>query len=138
MLFRSHIPIDVQAQNIDLLSASAHKLGGPKGVGFLYIRRGVKLRSFVHGGAQERGRRAGTENVPGIVGFGKAVELAMEELSQNMEREGRLRDHLIERILTEVPYARLTGSSKMRLPGSASFVFQFLDTVTCGYSLTDE
>ena len=123
----AHIPIDVQAQNIDLLSASAHKLGGPKGVGFLYIRRGVKLRSFVHGGAQERGRRAGTENVPGIVGFGKAVELAMEELSQNMEREGRLRDHLIERVLTEVPYARLTGSSKMRLPGSASFVFQFLE-----------
>lgn len=121
------VPIDVEAMHIDMLSASGHKLNGPKGIGFLYIRKGLKLRSFIHGGAQERKRRAGTENVPGIVGLGKAVEIAMQTLPERMERETKLRDHLIDRVLAEIPYARLNGHRTKRLPNNANFCFQFIE-----------
>ena len=104
-----HIEIDVDKMNIDMLSASGHKLGGPKGIGLMYIRKGVKIRSFVHGGAQERARRAGTHNVPGIVGFGKAAELADNSLRERAAYETELRDYLIHRVLTEIPYSRLNG-----------------------------
>lgn len=121
------VPINVDELNIDMLSASAHKLNGPKGIGFLYIRKGLKLRSFVHGGAQERRRRAGTENVPGIVGFGKAVEIAMATMEERTKKESELRDHLMERILAEVPFVRVNGDKKLRLPNNANFSFQFIE-----------
>ena len=113
------LPINVDELHIDMLSSSGHKLNGPKGIGFLYIRKGVKIRSFVHGGAQERKRRAGTENVPGIVGYGKAAEIAAKEIE--------LRDHLIDRVLAEVPYTRLNGHRTNRLPNNANFSFQFVE-----------
>lgn len=122
-----HIPIHVDAMNIDMLSASAHKLYGPKGVGMLYIRKGIKIRSFLHGGAQERRRRAGTLNVPGIVGFGKAAELAGKTMEQRMAKESSIRDELIERILTEIPFSRLNGHRTDRLPGNAHFCFRFVE-----------
>ncbi|WMJ88508.1 cysteine desulfurase NifS [Anaerocolumna sp. MB42-C2] len=121
------LAIDVNELNIDMLSASGHKLNGPKGIGFLYIRKGLKLKSFVHGGAQERHRRAGTENVPAIVGFGKAVEIAMETLKDRQQKEIELRDKLIKRILSEVPYVRLNGHRTKRLPNNANFSFQFIE-----------
>lgn len=121
------INIDVQDMNIDMLSASGHKLNGPKGIGFLYIRKGLKLRSLIHGGGQERHRRAGTENVPAIVGFGKAVEIAMATLKERQEKEIELREYLIEQILDKVPYVRLNGSRKDRLPNNANFSFQFIE-----------
>ena len=123
----AHVPIDVDALNIDMLSASAHKLNGPKGIGFLYIRKGVKIRSFVHGGQQERGRRAGTENVPSIIGFGKATELASAAVEENRRIETKLRDHLIQRVLAEIPYAYLNGHPTERLPGNANFCFRFIE-----------
>lgn len=122
-----HLPIHVEEMNIDMLSASAHKLNGPKGVGFLYIRRGLKLRSFLHGGAQERQRRAGTHNVAGIVGMGKAAETAFREMDKRSAYVTELRDHLIGRILAEVPYTRLNGDRQKRLPGNASFCFRFIE-----------
>ena len=121
------LPIQVDDCHIDMLSASGHKLNGPKGIGFLYIRRGVKIRSFIHGGAQERKRRAGTENVPGIVGLGKAVERAVGTMEERTETERRLRDYLIDRVLKEIPYARLNGHRSQRLPGNANFSFQFIE-----------
>lgn len=121
------IPIDVNELNIDMLSSSGHKLNGPKGIGFLYIRKGVKIRSFIHGGAQERKRRAGTENVPGIVGFGKAVEIAIATMDKRIKQETELRDYLIDRILAEVPYTRLNGDRERRLPNNANFSFQFIE-----------
>ena len=121
------LPIHVDACHIDMLSASGHKLNGPKGIGFLYIRKGVKIRSFVHGGAQERKRRAGTENVPGIVGFGKAVERDMNSMEERTAKEREVRDYLIERVLTEIPYCRLNGDRTKRLPNNANFSFQFLE-----------
>lgn len=121
------IPIDVNELNIDMLSASGHKLNGPKGIGFLYIRKGLKLKSFIHGGGQERHRRAGTENVPGIVGFGKAVEIAMATLEERQKKEIELRDRLIKRVLSEIPYVRLNGHRTMRLPNNANFSFQFIE-----------
>ena len=121
------LPIDVEKENIDLLSASGHKLNGPKGIGFLYIRKGLKLRSFIHGGGQERKRRAGTENVPGIVGFGKAVELAVAGMDAKIKKETELRDYLINRVLTEIPYVRLNGHRTLRLPNNANFSFQFIE-----------
>ncbi len=121
------LPIDVKELGIDMLSASGHKLNGPKGIGFLYIKNGLKLRSFVHGGGQERKRRAGTENVPGIVGFGRAVEIAASNLKERTEREIELRDYLIERVLKEVPYTRLNGHRKNRLPNNANLSFQFIE-----------
>ena len=121
------LPINVDELNIDMLSASGHKLNGPKGIGFLYIRKGVKIRSFIHGGAQERKRRAGTENVPGIVGLGKAVEIAVATMDERIKKETELRDHLIDRILAEIPYTRLNGDRDCRLPNNANFSFQFIE-----------
>lgn len=121
------IPIRVDEMNIDMLSASGHKFNGPKGVGFLYIKKGLKLKSFIHGGQQERGRRAGTENVPGIVGIAKACEIAMTEMEERMKKETELRDYLIERILKEIPYTRLNGHSRKRLPNNVNISFQFVE-----------
>lgn len=121
------LPIHVDELNIDMLSSSAHKLNGPKGIGFLYIRKGVKIRSFIHGGAQERKRRAGTENVPGIVGYGAAVERAMKTMEARTARERELRDYLIDRVLREIPYTRLNGHRTNRLPNNANFSFQFIE-----------
>ena len=124
------IPLDVNAMNIDMLSSSGHKLNGPKGIGFLYIRSGIKLGSFIHGGQQERGRRAGTENVPGIVGMGKAAELAMLSMEDRMKQETDIRDHIIHRILSEIPYSRLNGHDKDRLPNNVNVSFQFVEGET--------
>ena len=121
------IPIDVEELNIDMLSASGHKLNGPKGVGFLYIRKGVKIRNLIHGGGQERARRAGTENVPGIVGLGKAVEMAMSTMKEREAHETKLRDYLIDRVMAEIPYTRLNGHRDKRLPNNANFSFQFIE-----------
>lgn len=122
-----HVPINVDEYHIDMLSTSGHKINGPKGIGFLYIRTGVKIRSFVHGGGQERKRRAGTENVPGIVGYGKAVEIAMATLEERTRYESELRDYLIDRVMAEVPYTRLNGHRTTRLPNNANFAFQFIE-----------
>ncbi len=121
------VPINVDEYNIDMLSASGHKLNGPKGIGFLYIRKGLKVRSFVHGGGQERKRRAGTENVPGIVGIGTATERAMRTMKERTQKEIELRDYLIGRILEEVPYTRLNGHPSKRLPNNANFSFRFIE-----------
>ncbi|KLU73160.1 MAG: hypothetical protein RHS_0973 [Robinsoniella sp. RHS] len=121
------LPINVDECHIDMLSASGHKLNGPKGIGFLYIRKGVKIRSFVHGGAQERKRRAGTENVPGIVGLGAAVQRAVDTMEVRTAQEIKLRNHLIERVLKEVPYTRLNGHHTLRLPNNVNFSFQFVE-----------
>lgn len=122
-----HLPIQVDEYQIDMLSASGHKINGPKGIGFLYIRTGVKIRSFIHGGAQERKRRAGTENVPGIVGFGKAAQIAMDTMEERKKKEESLRDYLIERVLAEVPYTRVNGHRTNRLPNNCNFAFQFIE-----------
>ena len=112
------IPLDVQALQVDLLSASAHKLNGPQGVGLLYIRRGLQLPPLLHGGAQERGRRAGTENLAGIVGFARAAELAVETMAERSARERELRDHMIRRLTTEIPACCLNGDPVKRLPNN--------------------
>ena len=122
-----HVPINVDELNIDMMSASGHKINGPKGIGFLYIRTGVKIRSFIHGGAQERKRRAGTENVPGIVGFGKAAEIAAANMEERIKYESELRDYLMDRVIAEIPYARINGSRENRLPNNANFSFQFIE-----------
>ena len=119
--------LDVDECNIDILSSSGHKINGPKGIGFLYIRKGVKIRSFVHGGAQERKRRAGTENVPGIVGYGAAAERAMKNMKERTDREIELRDYLIGRITSEIPYVRLNGDRVRRLPNNVNVSFQFIE-----------
>jgi cysteine desulfurase len=121
------LDIDVNELNIDMLSASGHKLNGPKGIGFLYIRKGLKLRSFIHGGAQERHRRAGTENVPAIVGLGKAVSIAVQTLQERQEKEIALRDYLINKVLKEISYVRLNGHRTKRLPNNTNFSFQFIE-----------
>ncbi len=121
------VPIDVDEYHIDMLSASGHKLNGPKGIGFLYIRAGLKLRNFVHGGGQERSRRAGTENVTGIVGFAKAVEIAFATMEERTKKETEMRDYLIGRLLAEVPYARLNGHRTKRLPNNVNLSFQFVE-----------
>ena len=113
--------------HIDMLSASGHKLNGPKGIGFLYIRKGVKIRSFVHGGSQERKRRAGTENVPGIIGLGTAVKRAADTMEDRAKKETQLRDYLIERVLAEIPYCKLNGHRTDRLPNNANFSFRFIE-----------
>ncbi len=122
-----HIPLDVETMHIDLLSASGHKLNGPKGVGMLYCRENLRLGALIHGGAQEKGRRAGTLNVPGIVGFGKAAALAGERMQERYEREEKLRDYLIDRVLAEIPYTRLNGSAKERLSNNVHFCFRFIE-----------
>ncbi|MBE5877606.1 MAG: cysteine desulfurase NifS [Lachnospiraceae bacterium] len=122
-----HIPMNVDEMNIDFLSASGHKLHAPKGIGLMYIRKGIKVGSYIHGGAQERSRRAGTLNTPGIVGFGEAIRIAGERMQENMAKEIELRDYLINRVLTEIPYSRLNGDPVKRLPGNAHFCFQFIE-----------
>lgn len=122
-----HVKIDVKAMNIDMLSMSGHKFYGPKGIGALYIRKGIKLNPLIHGGAQERRRRAGTENVPGIVGMGLAAELASKELDTEIPRLTALRDKLIKSILEKVPYSRLNGHPTERLPGNANISFEFIE-----------
>ena len=122
----AHIPLDVDELKVDLMSASSHKLNGPKGVGFLYLRRGVKLPSFLHGGEQERGRRAGTENVAGIVGFARAAELACGVNTQ----ESAVRDHLIKRLLDEIPYTSLNGDPTHRLPNNVNVCFKYIEGET--------
>ena len=122
-----HIPIDVDEMNIDMLSASGHKINGPKGIGIMYIRTGVKIRSFIHGGAQERKRRAGTENVPGIVGIGTAAKRAAANMEERTAKEREVRDYLIDRVLNEIPYCRLNGHRTDRLPNNANFSFQFVE-----------
>lgn len=122
-----HIPIDVKEMGIDLLSASAHKVYGPKGTGLLYIRKGVKTKAFIHGGQQERGLRAGTENVAGIVGFARATELALAEQEEEAARLAELRDYAIGRIEREIPYSRLNGHRTERLPNNVNFSFEFIE-----------
>ncbi len=122
-----HIPLHVEEMNIDLLSATGHKLNGPKGIGFLYVRKGMKLPAFIHGGAQERGKRAGTLNVPGIVGFGKAAQIAGQMMEERARSETALRDHLIERVLSEIPHVRLNGHRTDRLPNNVNFCFRFIE-----------
>ena len=123
----AQVPINVDEMHIDMLSASGHKLNGPKGIGFLYIRKGIKIRSFVHGGQQERGRRAGTENIPGIVGLAAAAKRSFSMLEEKMKKEIELRDYLISRIEAEIPYCRLNGDRKKRLPNNVNFSFQFIE-----------
>lgn len=122
-----HVPVNVDECHIDMLSASGHKINGPKGIGFLYIRTGIKSRSFIHGGAQERKRRGGTEYVPGIAGLGKAVEIAMETLEEREQKEKELRDYLMKRIMEEVPYTRINGHKTNRLSNNVNVAFQFIE-----------
>lgn len=122
-----HEKIDVNEMNIDLLSASGHKFNGPKGVGILYVRENVKLSSFMHGGAQERGKRAGTHNTPGIVGFAKATQIAKDTMEARRSREEQLRDKLIDEVLEQIPYTRLNGHRSCRLSNNANFSFRFIE-----------
>ena len=122
-----HVPTRVDELPIDMMSASGHKINGPKGIGFLYIRKGVKIRSFVHGGAQERNRRAGTENIPGIVGLAAAIRKNFANMEERIRKETELRDYLIARIEKEVPYCRLNGHRTDRLPNNVNFSFQFIE-----------
>lgn len=121
------LPINVDECHIDMLSASGHKFNGPKGIGFLYIRKGIKTKSFIHGGAQERKRRAGTENLPGIVGIGEAARLAAETMKERQEKETAMRDYFINRITAEVPYVRVNGHRTNRLPNNINLSFQFIE-----------
>lgn len=123
----AHIPINVDEMNIDMLSASGHKINGPKGIGFMYIRKGVKIGSFINGGAQERNKRAGTHNVPGIVGIGKATEISLNNQEEKIKKQTELRDYLINRVLEEIPYTRLNGHKTDRLPNNANFCFRFIE-----------
>lgn len=123
----AQVPINVERENVDMLSGSGHKFGGPKGCGFLYIRKGVKLGSLIHGGGQERARRAGTENVPGIVGMGEAARIAFEKMERRIEWERTLRDHLIGRVLREIPGSSLNGDAVRRLPGNANLSFEGIE-----------
>ena len=123
----AHIPLDVDEMNIDMLSASGHKIHGPKGIGVMYIRKGVKILSFAHGGAQERRRRAGTHNVPGIVGMGKAADIALHHMEEDNHKITELRNYLIHRVLEEIPYSRLNGHEQNRLPNNANFCFRFIE-----------
>ncbi|HOQ07819.1 MAG TPA: cysteine desulfurase NifS [Clostridiales bacterium] len=122
-----NIRINVSELNVDMLSMSAHKFYGPKGVGALYIRKGVKLTSFMHGGAQERGRRASTENVPGIVGLAKALELADKNMDEYNKKLTALRDRTIAEIEKKIPFVRLNGHREKRLPGNVNFSFEFIE-----------
>lgn len=122
-----HVKIDVKEMNIDLLSLSGHKLCAPKGIGAIYIKKGVAIEPFVHGGAQEKKRRAGTENIAGIVGLGKAIELASEEIEQNTKKLIYLRDKLINGILENIPYSKLNGHPTDRLPGNCNISFDFIE-----------
>ena len=122
-----HVPIDVKALDVDMLSLSGHKLHAPKGVGALYIRKGLHIQRFMEGGAQERNQRAGTENVASIVAMGAAIELAVKHLNENVEKIAAMRDHLTKRILEEIPYTRLNGHPEQRLPGNVNVCFRFIE-----------
>ena len=122
-----HVPIDVEEMNIDMLSASGHKFHGPKGIGFLYLRNGIKIGSFIHGGAQERSRRAGTHNVPGIVGMGEAVKIAVANMEENARKQIEIRDYLIQRIEDEIPYVKVNGHRENRLPNNVNICFRFIE-----------
>lgn len=123
----AHVRINVNEMNIDLMSASAHKLNGPKGVGLLYIRKGTKIETLIHGGSQERGRRAGTTNAAGIIGFGKAVSLANARMEEVAAHEAKLREKLVKRVTTEIPYVRYNGHPERRLTNNANFCFRFIE-----------
>lgn len=122
-----HLPIDVDKMNIDMLSSSAHKINGPKGIGFLYIRKGTKISNLIHGGAQERGKRAGTTNAPGIIGYAKATQLSLKKMEETIVYEKKLRDRLIDRVTAEIPYCRLNGDCQKRLSNNANFSFRFVE-----------
>ena len=122
-----HLAIDVEELHIDLLSASGHKFHGPKGVGFLYIKNKIRLENLIHGGAQERTKRAGTINVPGIIGMGAAVKEAMESLERNNKKIVSLRNHLIDRVMEEIPYVKINGERTDRLSNNANFSFRFIE-----------
>lgn len=122
-----HIPIDVKKANVDLLSLSGHKFHGPKGVGVLYIRKGVKIKPLLHGGAQERGRRGGTENVAGIVGLAKALELALENVEENNKKMTELRDYIIKEVTSRIDHVKLNGHPTDRLPNNINFTFDFIE-----------
>ncbi|MDR1068923.1 MAG: cysteine desulfurase NifS, partial [Clostridiales Family XIII bacterium] len=122
-----NVPLNVKELGVDMMSFSAHKIYGPKGVGALYIRRGVRLPEFMHGGAQETGKRAGTENLAGIVGFGKAAELAREHFAEHVKNLTELRNYLIDRVRAEIPNIRINGSLEKRLPGNANITFKFIE-----------
>lgn len=123
----AHEPLNVNELNVDMLSASGHKINGPKGIGLLYLRSGLRLEPFMHGGAQENGMRAGTHNVPGIIGLAKAVTLARQSMLNNNKRTEKLRDYLIKRVLNEIPHSRLNGHPTSRLANNASFCFSFVE-----------
>lgn len=122
-----NVPVDVKAMNIDMLSMSSHKIYGPKGIGAMFIRTGVNLPTYIHGGAQERKKRAGTENVPGIIGFGKAAELARENFDAHVAHVSELRDHFVQRVLAEVPDTYYNGSREHRHPGNANITFEYVE-----------
>ncbi|MCM1287348.1 MAG: cysteine desulfurase NifS [Clostridium sp.] len=122
-----HVPINVNEMNIDMLSASGHKINGPKGIGIMYIRKNVKITPLIHGGAQEKNRRAGTHNTPGIIGFAKATELAERKMKERMAYETKLRDYLISRVENEIPYTKVNGHRNERLSNNANFSFQFIE-----------
>lgn len=122
-----HVPVNVEEMKIDMLSASAHKFYGPKGIGFMYLRNTAKLGAWIHGGAQERSRRAGTHNVPGIAGMGKAVEIAMAGMDENIKKETKVRDHMIHRIEEEIPFVRVNGHREKRLPNNINVCFRFVE-----------
>ncbi len=122
-----HIPLDVKELQVDLLSASGHKFGGPKGIGFLFMRKGIRLPPFMHGGEQENGRRAGTTNVPGAVGMGLAAEIAARDMDKNVAKMIEMRDHFIDRVEKEIPYSKLNGHRTNRLPGNANIGFKFVE-----------
>lgn len=126
----TQLPIDVEAQHIDLLSASGHKINGPKGIGYLYIRSGTNIEPLIDGGAQERNRRAGTENVPGIVGMGEAAKIAINNMKERTDKEIELRDYLITEVMSKIPYTRLNGDRHDRLPNNTNFCFQFIEGET--------
>ena len=133
-----NVPIDVKAQNIDMLSLSAHKFYGPKGVGALYIRKGVRIENLIHGGGQERKRRAGTENLAGIVGMGKSIELATADIAGHNEKIRAMRDRLIKTVLVEIPHTRLNGHPEKRLPGNFNVSFEFIEGESMLLWLDDE
>lgn len=123
----AHIPVNIDELGVDMLSASGHKFHGPKGIGFLYIRSGVKIRSLLHGGSQERKRRAGTENVPGIIGMALAARLAHEEMERNTKYIKDLRDYFMDKVIKEIPYSRINGSIEKRLPNNVNVSFEFIE-----------
>ncbi len=133
-----NVPVDVKEQNIDMLSLSAHKFYGPKGIGALYIRKGMKIENLIHGGGQERKRRAGTENIAGIVGLGKAIELATADIDGHNRRIQGMRDRLLQGILTKIPGSHLNGHKEKRLPGNINVSFEFIEGESLLLWLDDE